>query len=102
MAVALKQLEEKKGRGCFNIKSALCDLSEAETNCEYIEKEVLAQAEKLVSFMLRITVIQIGEILTCLPLCRIKNPQKPSYMYVVQVQFLDLDTQRRKASVAPH
>ena len=49
LSAVLKDLKEKKERGCYNIKSALQNLSEAEFNVENIEKEIAAQTEVLVS-----------------------------------------------------
>ena len=49
LSAVLKDLQEKKERGCSNIKSALQNLREAEANCENIEREIAAQTEVLVS-----------------------------------------------------
>ena len=49
LSTELEKLDEKKSRGCANIKTVLKQLSQAETNCENVEAEIKRIAKRLVS-----------------------------------------------------
>ena len=49
LSTELEKLNEKKTRGCANLKPVMKQLSQAETNCENVEAEIKRIAKRLVS-----------------------------------------------------
>ena len=75
LTTGLKNVNERKSRGCANIKAALQQLSQAETGCKNVEDDIKLIAKRLVGTTLSI----LWEVFGVMSNCERKKVMKYSH-----------------------